>query len=57
MSDEEAVELMAETIKRTLEPHKAAPGAELQEVTTVFNRYIDYIVESTKEQVQKEIES
>ena len=47
---------MAETIKRLLEPRNAATGAELQEVTTVFNQYIDYIVESTKEQVQKEIE-
>ncbi|HEX6482538.1 MAG TPA: hypothetical protein VF043_27150 [Ktedonobacteraceae bacterium] len=55
-SDEEAVELMAVTIKSKLELRNAAPGAELQEVTTVFNQYIDYIVESTKEQVQKEIE-
>jgi AcrR family transcriptional regulator len=57
VSDEEAVELMAETIKRTLEPRNAATGAELQEVTTVFNQYIDYIVESSKEQIQKEMES
>ena len=57
VSDEEAVELMAETIKRTLEPRNATTGAELQEVTTVFNQYIDYIVESTKEQIQKEMES
>ena len=57
VSDEEAVELMAETIKRTLEPRNAATGAELQEITTVFNQYIDYIVESTKEQIQKEMES
>jgi AcrR family transcriptional regulator len=57
VSDEEAVELMAETIKRTLEPRNTATGGELQEVTIVFNQYIDYIVESTKEQVQKEMES
>ncbi len=57
ISDEEAVELMAETIKRTLEPRNAVTGAELQEVTTVFNQYIDYIIESSKEQIQKEMES
>jgi len=54
--DEVAVELMAETIRRTFEPRQAATQSELQEVTTVFNQYIDRVVEITKEQVQKEIE-
>ncbi len=56
VSDEEAVELMAETIRRTFEPRQATTKSELQEVTTVFNQYIDRTVEIIKEQIQKEIE-
>jgi hypothetical protein len=48
---------MAETIRRTFEPRQAAAGNEQQEVTAVFNQYIDRVVEITKDQVQKEIES
>ena len=57
LSDEEAVELMTESIRRTFEPRQAATKSELQEATDVFNQYINRVVEITKEQVQKEMES
>src|SRR5258706_6057831 len=44
VSDEEAVELMAETIKRTLEPRNTATGGGLQEDNNAFYQYIDHIV-------------
>jgi AcrR family transcriptional regulator len=57
VSDEEAVELMAETIRRTFEPRQAAVGSERQEVTAAFNEYMDSAIAISRDEVQKEIES
>lgn len=57
LSDEEAVELMTESVRRTFEPRQTVTQSELQEATDVFNQYINRVVEITKEQVQKEMES
>lgn len=56
VSDEEAVELMAETIRRTFELRQSGTTSEIQEATSIFNQYINGAVETMKEQLQKEIE-
>ena len=59
-SDEEIVEMLAETVKRTFEPRDTATGKEidagtLQEVSNAFNQYFDQAVKAIKEDVQKEV--
>ena len=57
LSDEEAVEVMADSLKRSFEPRSSAasPEKESETVTQVINRYLDQTVNSIKEQEQKEI--
>jgi len=56
LSDEEAVELLAKTVQRMLEPPTAPPEDAAREVSNVFKQYMDFVVNSTKEQSQKEME-
>lgn len=44
LSDEEAAEMLAETIRRTFEPRAPATPGELQEVSDVFNQYLERIM-------------
>ena len=58
-SDEEIVEMLAETVKRTFEPRDTATGkgidaGTLQEVSNAFNQYFDQAVNAIKEEVQEE---
>ena len=61
VSDEEMVELLADTVQRALEPHNTDtettkdPGL-LQEVSNALNLYLDQEVDAIKD-MQKEIES
>jgi hypothetical protein len=57
LSDEEAVEVMADSLKRSFEPRTSAasPEKESEMVTQVINRYFEQTVNSIKEQEQKEI--
>jgi hypothetical protein len=61
VSDEEMVELLADTMQRALEPRKIATGSvndagSSQEVTRALNLYLDQEVEAIKVW-QKELES
>ncbi len=58
VSDEEMVEMLADTVQRALEPHTEENGIEkntgsLQEVTEALNAYIDQEVDAIKD-MQKE---
>ena len=57
LSDEEAVELLAQTVQRMLEPPTAPPEDAAREVSNVFKQYMDFVVNTTKEQSLKEIGS
>jgi AcrR family transcriptional regulator len=61
VSDEEMVELLADTVQRALEPRNSATGSAidagtLQQASNALNLYIDQEVEAVKE-IQKELES
>jgi AcrR family transcriptional regulator len=61
VSDEEMVELLADTVQRALEPRTTATGSvnnagSLQEVSKALNLYLDQEVEAIKDW-QKELES
>jgi AcrR family transcriptional regulator len=58
-SDDEIVEMLADTVQRVLEPRTTATGSEieagtLQEVSNALNRYIDQEVNAIKD-MQKEV--
>jgi AcrR family transcriptional regulator len=60
-SDEEVVEMLADTVQRALEPRttataKALDAGTLQEVSNALNRYIDQEVNAIKD-MQKEVEA
>lgn len=59
LSDEEAVEVMADSLKRSFEPRTPATSseAELENATQVVNRYMEQTLNTLKEQEQKEIQS
>ncbi len=57
ISDEEMVELLADTVQRALEPRNTATNAgALQEVSNALNKYLDQEVDAIKD-MQKELES
>jgi len=60
-SDEEVVEMLAETVQRALEPRDTVAGKEvdvgtLQEVSNALNQYMDQEVNAIRE-MQKEVEA
>jgi AcrR family transcriptional regulator len=60
-SDEEIVEMLADTVQRVLEPRNTATGSakdagSLQEVSNALNQYLDQEVDAVKV-MQKELES
>jgi len=54
--DEEAVELMAETIRRTFEPDKPAPPEALQAASHALDQYLDHTLEGMREASRQEME-
>ncbi len=61
VSDEEMVEMLADTVQRALEPRNTATGGAidagtLQEVSNALNLYIDQEVDAIKD-MQKEVEA
>jgi AcrR family transcriptional regulator len=61
LSDEEMIEMLADTVQRALEPRNTATGSakdagSLQEVSNALNLYIDQEVDAIKV-MQKELES
>jgi AcrR family transcriptional regulator len=57
LSDEEAVEVMTDTLKRALEPRTPSMPQQTEEVTQVIDRYFEHTVDLIKEQDQKEMNS
>ncbi len=55
--DEEAVELLADTVRRVLEAPVTPPDDAAREVLGAFKHYLDFVVNTVKEQSQKEMES
>jgi phage terminase large subunit len=61
VSDEEMVEMLADTVQRALEPRNTATDSatdagSLQEASNALNQYLDQEVNAVKE-MQKELES
>jgi AcrR family transcriptional regulator len=56
LSDEEAAELMAETIRRTFEPHKPTSLEATQAASYAFEQYLDLTFKYMKEESKQEIE-
>jgi AcrR family transcriptional regulator len=56
LSDEELVDLMAETVHCTLEAGRTIPSAELQIVSHSFMQYLNHAIEIAQEQFQQELE-
>jgi AcrR family transcriptional regulator len=57
ISDEELAELLAETVRCTLEPGRAAPADALQTASHAFMQYFNRTTAIVEEQFQQEIES
>ncbi len=57
LSPEESAELLAETVHRTLEPGEPISPEQLQEVRVLFIQYFDHLIDTVKEQIQKEVEA
>ena len=58
LSDEEAVEVMADALKRAFEPRTPAASSEIEiaAASQIINHYFEITVNSIKEQDQKEIQ-
>ena len=56
-TDEEAVEMLAETVKRTFEPRGPSSSQEVEELSSAFTHYLDRLTDIIKEQHQEEAES
>ena len=52
---EEAVEVLAETIRRMFEPDEPVPASILQEIRTIFTQFYQQYMVVVKEQLQKEM--
>jgi AcrR family transcriptional regulator len=57
ISDEEAAEMIAETVKRTFEPRGPASSQESEELSQAFTHYLDRLTDIIKEQHQEEAET
>lgn len=56
LSDEEAAEMMAETIHRTFEPNKPAPPEASQAASQALDQYLDNTLEGMREASRQEME-
>jgi AcrR family transcriptional regulator len=56
LSDEEAAEMIGESIHRTLESGKPIDGKEMEAISSAFLTYLDKINAYTKQQFQSELE-
>lgn len=57
ISDEELAELLAETVRCTLEPARAAPADALQTASHTFMQYLNRTTAIVEEQFRQEVES
>ncbi|HEY3344888.1 MAG TPA: helix-turn-helix domain-containing protein [Anaerolineaceae bacterium] len=56
LPDDQLADLMAETIRRTLEPDQPVPPEEYQKVSQIFLQYVGRSTAAAAEQFQREIE-
>jgi AcrR family transcriptional regulator len=57
VTDEEAAELVAETVQRVLEPRVPPTREAYQEISQSFSEYMDYEINAIKERHEKELQS
>lgn len=57
LSDEEQIELMAETLHRALEPEQAPSAEALQIVSQAFQRFMDHSMSVAEKEFQQELEA
>jgi AcrR family transcriptional regulator len=55
LPDEELIELMAETVQRTLGTDRAIPVGEMEAVTQTYLETVDHLIALTEEQFQQEL--